>query len=523
MSDNAAGVRLLAIDVGTQSARAIVFDAQGRLLAKAQTPIEPIYQSPQPGWAEQDPEVYWNAVTESCRKLWQLGVVKPDEIAGLSLTTQRATMVCVDRGGKVLRPATVWLDQRRCTAPPEMGALWNTAFKLVGATSLIAHFQAEAEANWFAQHQPEMWRETDKFLFLSGWLTQRLVADYVDSVGSQVGFIPFDYKHLAWAKPNDFKWKAVAVRREQLPRLVAPGGTLGGLSKLAANALGLPPGIPVIAAAADKACEVLGCGVLQPDEAQLSFGTTATINTTQSRYVEVQRMLPAYPAAMPNAWNTEIQIFRGFWMVSWFKREFAHREEALAKERGVAVEALFDDLIKHIPPGSMGLTLQPYWSPGVRDPGPEAKGAIIGFGDVHTRAHLYRAILEGLVYSLRAGREQIEQRIKRPIRRVVVGGGGSQSEQAMQITADVFGLTAERPEIYETSALGAAMNLAVGLGVHADYSTAVSAMARIGSRYEPDPQARKTYDALYREVYRELYPRLQPLYKKIREVTGYPA
>jgi len=180
-------------------------------------------------------------------------------------------------------------------------------------------------------------------------------------------------------------------------------------------------------------------------------------------------------------------------------------------------------LIQHVPPGSMGLTLQPYWSPGVRDPGPEAKGAIIGFGDVHTRAHLYRAILEGLIYSLRAGREQIEKRTRHQIRRVVVGGGGSQSEQAMQITADVFGLTAERPEIYETSALGAAMNLAVGLGVHKDYASAVAAMARIGSRYEPNPQARKVYDALYRDVYRELYPRLQPLYKRIREVTGYPA
>ena len=93
----------------------------------------------------------------------------------------------------------------------------------------------------------------------------------------------------------------------------------------------------------------------------------------------------------------------------------------------------------------------------------------------------------------------------------------------MQITADVFGLTAERPEIYETSALGAAMNLAVGLGVHNDYASAVAAMARIGKRYEPDPKSQKIYDALYRDVYRELYPRLQPLYKKIREITGYPA
>lgn len=516
-------VRLLAIDVGTQSARAIVFDQDGRLLVKAQTAIEPVYHSPQPGWAEQDPEVYWNAVVQSCQRLWREGGVRADDITGLSLTCQRATMVCLDRAGQVLRPATVWLDQRRCAAPPNMGPLWNTLFGIAGATSLIRHMQAESEANWFAQHEPQMWRETDKFLFLSGWLTRRLVDDNVDSVGCQVGYVPFDYKRLDWAKPSDFKWKALAVKPEQLPRLVAQGGSLGSLGKMAADALGLPAGLRVIAAAADKACEVLGSGVLEPDVAQLSFGTTATINTTQSKYVEVQRMIPPFPAAVPGLYNTEIQIYRGFWMVSWFKREFAHREQLRADELGVPAETLFDDLIKHIPPGSMGLTLQPFWSPGVRDPGPEAKGAIIGFGDVHTRAHVYRAILEGLVYGLRAGRDQIEKRIGHKIRRVMVAGGGSQSEQAMQITADIFGLPAERPEIYETSALGAAINLAVGLGVHADYATAIKAMTRTGKVFVPNPQSVKIYDELYREVYSQLYPQLKPLYKKIRAITGYPS
>ena len=515
--------RLLAIDVGTQSARAIVFDAEGHLLAKAQTVFEPTYHSPQPGWAEQDPAVYWNGVVQSCQQLWREGAIKPQDITGIALTTQRATMICVGADGEVLRPATVWLDQRECTQPPPMGALWDTLFKVVGASDLVHHLQRQAEANWLAQHQPQLWRDTHKFLFLSGWLAHRLVDDYVDSVASQVGYVPFDYKHLAWAPAKDFKWKALAVRAEQLPRLIAPGSPLGALGKKAADALGLPARIPVIAAAADKACEVLGCGVLEPDIGQLSFGTTATINTTQTRYVEVQRMLPPYPAAVPSAYNTEIQIFRGFWMVSWFKREFGHREQALAYERGVPVEALFDDLINSAPPGSMGLTLQPYWSPGVRDPGPEAKGAIIGFGDVHTRAHLYRAMIEGLVYGLRAGSEQIEKRIGQRLRLLRVAGGGSQSDAAMQITANVFGRTAERPEIYETSALGAAMNAAVGLGLHADYAAAVRAMCRVGQRFEPDPAAQKTYDALYREVYHPLYPRLKPLYQRIRAITGYPA
>ncbi len=518
-----AAVRILSIDVGTQSARAIVFDVAGQLIAKAQQVFEPTYLSPQPGWAEQDPEVYWDAVSHCCQALWRDSDVRPQDITALTLTTQRATMVCTDHGGRVLRPAMVWLDQRRCTQPPALSPWWRAAFRLAGAAPLVAHLQREAEANWLAQHQPELWAETAHFLFLSGWLSQRLVGEYVDSVGCQVGYVPFDYRRLAWAGARDFKWQALAVRPQQLPRLVRPGERLGALTAQAAQRLGLPAGVPVIAAAADKACEVLGCGALDPDVGQLSFGTTATINTTQTRYLEVQRMLPPYPAAVPGAWNTEIQIYRGFWMVSWFKREFAHREQALARERGVAVEQLFDELLKDVPPGAMGLMLQPYWSPGVRDPGPEAKGAVIGFGDVHTRAHFYRAILEGLIYGLRSGREQIERRTGRRIRRLLVAGGGSQSDQAMQITADVFGLSAERPAIYETSALGAAINAAVGMGLHADYRTAVRAMTRSARRFDPEPAAVKTYDALYRDVYLRMYRQLKPLYERIRAITGYPA
>lgn len=514
---------ILSLDVGTQSARALVFDAQGNLLAKAQQVFANTYESPQPGWAEQDPEIYWRAIVDCCQALWRNSDVKAQDIAAVTLTTQRSTVVCLDAAGRVLRPAIVWLDQRRAEQPPDLGLAWRSAFRLVGAHTLIRQVQREAEANWLAEQQPELWRETAHFLLLSGWLNWRLCGAYVDSSGSQVGYLPFDYKRLNWAGARDFKWRALAVRREQLPDLVAPAARLGSLIAAAADALGLPAGLPLIAAAADKACEVLGSGVVEPDVAQLSFGTTATINTTQSRYLEVQRLVPAYPAAQPDAWNTEIQIYRGFWMVSWFRREFAMHEERLAAERGVAVETLFDELIRAVPPGSMGLTLQPYWSPGVRIPGPEAKGAIIGFGDVHTRAHLYRAILEGLIYGLRGGCEQIERKLRRPIRLLRVAGGGSQSDTAMQITADVFNRPAERPSIYETSGLGAAINAAVSLGWHADHATAVRAMTHVGRRFEPNPAAVKVYDALYREVYSRMYGRLQPLYRSIRRITGYPA
>ena len=307
-----------------------------------------------------------------------------------------------------------------------------------------------------------------------------------------------------------------------LPELVEPGELIGHINAEAAKQTGLLVGTPLIAAASDKACEVMGSGGVDPHVACLSYGTTATINTTNTKYVEPVRFIPPYPAAIPKAYNTEVMIYRGFWMVSWFKKQFGLREQQIADEKGIAPEALFDELVNSVPAGSMGLMLQPYWSPGTRIPGPEAKGAVIGFGDVHTRAHLYRAILEGLAYGLREGKERIEQRSGVSITKLRISGGGSQSDAAMQLTADIFGLPAERPSTYETSGLGAAINVAVGLGDFASYQEAIKEMTSVGDVFEPDFQTSKLYEQLYKDIYLKMYKQLQPLYKSIRKITGYP-
>lgn len=510
---------LLALDVGTQSVRALLFDANGEMAARAQVAIEP-YVAPQPGWAEQDPDVYWRALGTACAELW--AAQDPARVAALALTTQRATTVVVDAHGAPLRDAIVWLDQRRSRGLPPVGGWWGAAFKLAGVAGTVATFQAAAPDNWLAAHQPDLWARVHKCLLLSGYLSWRLCGEFVDAEAAQVGYIPFDYKRLRWASGKDWKWRAMAVRRAQLPELVPSGQPLGELTAEAAGHLGLAPGLALIAAGADKACEVLGSGCVAPNQASLSFGTTATVNSCRERYLEVTRHVPPYPAALPGVYANEVQIYRGFWLVSWFKQEFARHEQQLAAQRGVAPEALFDELIADIPPGSQGLILQPTWSPGVRIPGPEAKGAIIGFGDVHTRAHLYRAILEGLVYGLREGAERIQRRGRVAIDCLRVAGGGSQSDAAMQITADVFAMPAERPHVYEASGLGAAINAAVGLGWYPDHRAAVAAMTRPGRRFEPNPAAARIYEQLYRRVYRKLYRRLKPAYEDIREITGYP-
>ena len=512
---------ILAIDNGTQSVRALLFDARGNLVGKGKQEIEP-YFSTEPGWAEQHPDYFWAQLGKACKLLWDSTTASPDQVAGVTVTTQRGTVINLDENGQALRPAIIWLDQRHAKVEGPVKGPWGWLFKLARLEDTINRFREKTQANWIAQNQPEIWARTRHFLLLSGYLNYRLTGELKDSTGSQVGYLPFDYRKHRWAGPWDFKWQTMPVKPAMLPELVPPGQTFGHLTDEACRHLGLAKSLPVIAAASDKACEILGSGGLTPEIGCLSYGTTATINTTSQRYVEPIRLMPPYPSALPGHYATEVMIYRGFWMVSWFKREFGLRERKIAEQRGIEPEALFDELVKAVPPGSMGLMLQPYWSPGVRQPGPEAKGSIIGFGDVHTRSHIYRAILEGLAYALREGKEKIEKRSGVKITKLRVAGGGSQSDAAMQLTADVFGLPAERPHTYETSGLGAAIDAAVGLGLHPDFDSAVANMTRVGDVFHPNEETRALYQQLYSEVYLKMYPQLQPLYRKIREITGYP-
>ena len=395
----------LALDNGTQSTRAMLFDLKGNLVAKSQISLEP-YVSPQPGWAEHDAEDYWQKLCEACQSLKASSPKAFEQIVGVSVTTQRGTLICTDRQGQALRPAIVWLDQRQVEPPPmttPMGKAMAVGTRLVGEKETLDYLRKNAESNWIRTHEPDVWAKTDKVLTLAGYLTRRLVGHFVDSLACQVGFFPFDYKRLRWPKFYNWRCDAMGISLKQLPTLVKPGQQLGCLTETAAKLTGLPEGIPLFASAGDKACEVLGSGCLQSDIACLSYGTTATINTTTKNYFEPIPLLPSYPAVIPDAYTTEVSIYRGYWMVSWFKREFGLAEVQRSEAEGGTPERLFEELLKSTPPGADGLVLQPYWSPGIRVPGPEARGAMIGFNDVHTRAHVYRAMLEGIAFGLREG------------------------------------------------------------------------------------------------------------------------
>ena len=504
---------ILAIDFGTQSCRALAYTAQGRCLAKCQVSVSE-YQHPEPGWTEHDVEGFWTILTKSCHGLWAEGI-DPGRVAAVVVTTQRATVINLDEQGRPLRPAIIWTDQRRAPLRNRLPWYWRALFGLLRIRPIVDNLEAETEANWLERYQPEILARTAHYLLLSGYLNYRLTGVFKDSVGSQVGYVPFDFKKQDWCADSDWKWHSMAIKRYMLPALTAVGDTLGVVTAEAANGTGLPEGLPVIAGAADKACEVLGVGALEPGVASVSCGTTATINTTRPQYVEVVPFMPAYPAALPNHFNTEIQVFRGFWMVSWFLEQFGDAERKQAAERGVTAETLLDGLLVQTEPGADGLVLQPFWNPVLGETGPEGRGSIIGFKDFHTRAHVYRALIEGLAFALRSGKARIERRTKTPVTCIRLSGGGAQSDQVTQIMADVLNLPVERFDDCEASGRGAAMVGAAAVGWYSSVETACLAMVGEAERVEPNQQNMERYSHIYKQTYSRLYPTLKSIFSRI--------
>jgi sugar (pentulose or hexulose) kinase len=516
------GKTILSIDCGTQSLRAIIFSLKGEVLALQRISFEP-YVSLNPGWAEQEPEIYWEALTAACQTLKMENPEYFSSIAGVGVTTMRDSLVNVDKDGSTLRPLMVWLDQRKAKPVYKPGIGMKLVILSIGIGDSIKKAPRDGKCNWIRQNQPEIWEKTHKFLQVSGFLNYRLTGEFKDSVASQIGHIPFDYKKQKWGNPKNlltFSVKLYTIEKEKLPKLVKPGEIIGMVSKKACEETGLPENLPVIACGSDKGCETLGMGVLTNETASLSFGTTATIQTTSKKYLEPIPFMPSYPAVFPGFFNPEVEIFRGFWMISWFKNEFAHNEIQIAEERGIPAEKVLNELLCQSPPGSMGLMVQPYWSPGLSQPA--AKGAMIGFGDVHRKPHIYRAVIEGLVYALKEGKEKIEKVSKTKIRQLTVSGGASQSDEICQITADIFNLPVVRGKTSETSGLGAAIVTAFGTGNFNSLGEAVHEMAQYQNEFHPNKNHVKIYDQLYKKVYKKMYKKLEPFYHEIRNITGYP-
>lgn len=507
---------VLTFDIGTQSLRAVLVDDRGNLVCKKQIAFEKPYFSLNPGWAEQNGEFYWENICKASLALKEEAGSLWDDIEAVSITTIRDTDICLDKDGNPVRPAILWLDKRETEISEPFPALNQMLFAAAGMTSTAELIRKISHCNWIRKNEPENWEKTYKYMMLSGYMNFCFTGEMKDSTANIVGHVPYDNKNSRWQTPKDLTYCVFPIPREKLCELCPPGETIGRITAKAASQTGIPEGLPLIATGSDKGCETIGLSCTTPEKAAVSFGTTATIQYTIDRYVEPQRFFPPYVAAYKGRYNPEIEIYRGYWLISWFKREFAEKEEAEARSKGMIAEELLNQRLAEIPPGCEGLVFQPYFTPGVSMP--NARGAVIGFSDVHTRIHIYRAIIEGINFALIDGMKTLEKRMKTRTKGVYVAGGGSRSAEICQITADMFGLPVYRSQTHEAAVIGSSAIAFTTIGRFKDLDEAIESMVHITDEFKPDMEVHKTYDKIFNDIFAKIFDKLKPLYNVSKEM-----
>lgn len=511
---------VLTIDFGTQSVRVAVFDSKGNELAMEKEKYNPPYFSTLPNYAEQNPEVYYEALCHCSKRLAETHPDLLNQVAGACLTCFRDSAVLLDKDKNIIRPMILWLDQRNAECKKPLPLLHRAAFKIVGMSGTIELNRKRSMANWIQENEPENWAKVDKYVSVSTYFIYRLTNELKDSASDFAGHYPIDFKKKQWYKnpTKHMKGQIFGIEERMLAEIVPEGKIIGTITEKAHEETSLPVGLPLYACGSDKSCETLGLGVLNDKMAAISYGTASTIETTRTSYTESETFLPGYASCIPGYYNMDVQIYRGYWMINWFLKEFGGKQVDDVVISDVSAE-VFNKKLKDVPPGSDGLVLQPYWGPGLARP--LAKGAVIGFSDSITQEHFYRAIIEGIAYALREGLEHFEKKIHHSIKEIRISGGGSQSDEICQITADIMGRPVVRVQTFETSSLGAAMACFLAVGKYSKPEDAVTNMVRTTDRFEPNLQTHRIYNYLFEKVYKKMYPNLKVIYKDIKKFNVY--
>lgn len=505
---------ILSIDVGTQSIRAMVFDRQGRL-QYMQRALVPPYETPHPGWAELPASAIWETFCSVTRKLANEMGERMADLQACGLTANRNNLIALDAEGNPLRNWILWMDQRRAPeAIREAETKWKGLDRLIYWVQkpLLQIALGRSQFNWLRFHEPRTWNRAHKYLTMGGMITYQLTGQYHDSYGMQAGVIPFEVKKMDFYR-LPLIYRAVGVSRHQLAdQLFHPGESMGTVTASAAEQTGLPEGLPIVAVGGDKQTETLGAGAFSAKTAVLSYGTMASVTLNTETCIRDRKFtFYTFPASRKNYFCEEFVVDRGYWLVTWFCRQYAQEESHPSFLEAMNQQA------SEIAPGSEGLFVYPFWSP---HPVlfPEARGMVLGWTDDHHPAHLYRAILESVAYSLRFGLEALQKKTKQKVEQVRVVGGGSRSDMAMQLTADILNLPVLRMETDEVGGIGAAIPTAVYAGFYADEEEAAEVMCRVRQVFYPQPAAVAVYDRLYRNVFLKLYRSALPFFRELAQL-----
>ena len=506
---------ILTFDVGTQIARVVLVDKNGNVLDKVKKVYAEPYYSLNPNWAERDPQKYWDEMCAASLELKARHEKDWKDIIAVTCTCIRATTVCMDNQGKPVRDAVVWLDKRQEKNLPPLTLKSKALFKIAGLTEAIDTLRTHMTCNWLAVNEPDTWSKTKKYGLLSTYFNVKFTGVIKDSTANMCGIVPYDTKNKRWYPKRDFHRELYMIEDSQLIDLVEPGTIIGEITKKAALETGVTAGLPFIVTGSDKMCETFGLSCTSNDRAAISLGTLSSIQVPSKKFFTLQMVLPPFPSLTGEFLN-EIQTYRGFWLVSWFKNEFCQKEVEEAKVLGTCAEELMDAHLKEIPVGCDGLIMQPTLTPDAVTP--HARGVFLGITDMHTRFHFFRAIIEGIGFTLYEGLKTMEKKGKTQVEKAFIAGGGSTNKDICQIICDVLGIPIYRIQTDEACGLGSSMLAFVTMGVYNSTDEAIKNMVHEKDHFNPNKENHELYEKIYAKVYSKIFRKLVKLYRSLNHI-----
>jgi xylulokinase len=486
----------LGIDVSTTGAKALLVDEKGAVVTTATTPLT--LSTPKPRWSEQDPHEWWTGVTKSIQAALAQAKVGGADVAAVGLTGQMHGLVLLDSDQRVLRPAILWNDQRTGAQCDAIRARMGGRARLVKVTGndALTGFTAP-KILWVRENEPDVYARARLVLLPKDYVRLRLTGAAAMDKADGSGTLLFDLAARDW---SDEVLGALDIPRAWLPPTHEGPAVTGHVTAAAAAATGLREGTPVMAGGGDQAAGAVGAGAITPGVVSLTLGTSGVVfATTDTPLVEPEGRLHAFCHAVPGKWHLMGVTLSAAGSLQWYRDTLAAGEsfDALVSEAASA------------PAGSEGLIFLPYLS-GERTPYPDplARGAFVGLTVRHRRAHLTRAVLEGVAFSMRDCLDLFAGAGLSAVNQIRVAGGGAKGPLWRKIVASVLGVELVTVNSTEGAAFGAALLAGVGAEAWKDVAAACAGSIAVTGRDEPDAAWQRAYDALYPR-YRALYPALK--------------
>ncbi len=483
---------LLGVDVGTSACKVVAVDERGAVLAGGSQTYATRY--PRPGWAEQDPEAWYQAACGAIRACMEAGALRPEDVAGLSIAGPAHNVALMDKAGEVLYPTIHWSDLRSAPQAKRLEAAHGEAIFDITYQRPNPSWTL-AQLAWLKENEPEVWARLRRILVTKDYVRTRLTGGYQTDVYDATGTQLYDVEAGRWSRRL---CELLGFPAEQLPEVLPAGAIAGEVQPHAAHDTGLLPGTPAAVGSGDSVVEAFGVGAVEAGQCIVKLGTAANVNlVTASPRPSPQSI--TYCHVVPAHFFTITATNSGTATMTWFCDAFIQQRNRQAYEH-------ITELAAQTPPGSEGLLFHPYLM-GERSPhwDPHLRGDFVGIGARHGRAHFARAMLEGVAFSVRDCYEAVE-RLGQPLTERRLLGGGARSALWRQIVCDVLGQPLLKPAV-EGASFGAALLAGVAVGVFADWAEAVSTCVETEEILYPDPATHALYNdyfAVYREVTRDL-------------------